>query len=194
MAKLTRADLMSLEQYAEERPAMRREVMEHKQDRRLALGPHVTLYFEDEKTIRYQLQEMLRAEKLFEPEAIQEELDAYNPLIPDGGNLKATMMIEYEDVEERRRQLARLGGIEDRVWVEADGGERAYAIADEDLERRTAERTSAVHFLRFELDDAARKALASGGRVAMGVDHELYDETVDPIPEPLAKSLSRDLD
>jgi len=193
MAKLTRADLMGLEQYAERRQEFRREVMAHKEDRRLALGPHVTLYFEDETTVRYQVQEMLRAEKIFEPDAIQEELDAYNPLIPDGGNLKATMMIEYEDEQERRHALARLGGIEDRVWIGAEGGQRAYAIADEDLERRTAERTSAVHFLRFELDEAVRKALASGGRVAMGVDHERYDETVDPLPQALAKSLARDL-
>ncbi len=194
MGRLTRTDLLSLEDYAARREQFRREVMSHKQDRRLAIGEHVTLYFEDRLTIQYQVQEMLRAEKIFEEEGIQEELDAYNPLIPDGGNLKATMMIEYEDVAERRRALARLGGIEDHVWVQAEGGARIYARADEDLERSTPQRTSAVHFLRFELDDGVREALRSHGRVAMGIDHELYRETVDPIPEKLATSLARDVD
>ena len=193
MTALTRDDLMSLEQYAAGRAAFREKVMAHKQARRIELGPHVTLYFEDRLTIQYQVQEMLRAEKIFEPGGIQEELDAYNPLIPDRSTLKATMMIEFEDEQERRAALAKWGGIEDRVWIRAPGGERIYAIADEDLERRTKERTSAVHFLRFDLDDRSADAVRDGQAVAMGVDHDLYSETVDPVPAAFAESLANDL-
>ncbi len=193
MEKLTRTDLMSLEDYAAKRAEFREKVMEHKKARRIELGPHVTLYFEDRLTIQYQVQEMLRAERIFEAEGIQEELDAYNPLIPDSDTLKATMMIEFEDAEERRAALAKWGGIEDRIWIARAGGERCYAIADEDLERRTRERTSAVHFLRFKLDGTTAQSVRDGGKLAMGVDHELYTETVDPVPEALARSLANDL-
>lgn len=193
MEPLTRKDLLSLEDYAARRPEFRDKVMEHKKSRRIGLGAHVTLYFEDRLTIQYQVQEMLRAEKIFESEGIQDELDAYNPLIPDRTTLKATMMIEFEDESERRAALAKWGGIEDRVWVRTGDGERVYAIADEDLERRTNERTSAVHFLRFKLDEANADGIRRGGPLAMGVDHELYTEIVDPVPEALARSLANDL-
>ncbi len=193
MEKLNRTDLMSLEDYSAKRAEFREKVMEHKKARRIELGPHVTLYFEDRLTIQYQVQEMLRAERIFEAAGIQEELDAYNPLIPDSDTLKATMMIEFEDADERRAALAKWGGIEDRVWIARPGGERCYALADEDLERRTKERTSAVHFLRFKLDEATAACVRGGGPFAMGVDHELYTETVDPVPGALAESLSNDL-
>lgn len=194
MQKLNRTDLMSLEDYAVERERFRRKVMEHKQDRRVALGPNVTLYFEDRLTIRYQLQEMLRAEKLFEAEAIQEELDAYNPLIPDGANLKATMMIEFEDAAERRATLAKLGTIENTIWIEAGSGERTFAVADEDLERSDSERTSAVHFMRFELDTPSVQAFKTGGEVAMGVDHPRYAHQVERLPGVVVQALAKDLD
>ena len=193
MEKLTRTDLMSLEDYSAKRAEFREKVMEHKKARRIELGTHVTLYFEDRLTIQYQVQEMLRAERIFEADGIQEELDAYNPLIPDSDTLKATMMIEFEDAEERRAALAQWGGIEDRVWIARAGGDRCYAIADEDLERRTKERTSAVHFLNFKLDGGTAQSVRDGGKLAMGVDHELYTETVDPVPEALARSLANDL-
>lgn len=193
MDKLTPADLMSLEHYARERPAFRARVLEHKRDRKLAVGPHVTWSFEDRLTMQYQIQEMLRAERIFEPEGIREELDAYNPLIPDGANWKATLLIEFPDVAERQRQLARLIGLEDRCWVQVRGHDRVYAIADEDLERETADKTSAVHFLRFELAPAMVSALKSGGSLAVGVDHENYRHAVDPVPEPVRASLVRDL-
>ncbi|MGA7965341.1 MAG: DUF3501 family protein [Gammaproteobacteria bacterium] len=194
MHALNRTDLMSLEDYAIERERFRRKVMEHKQDRRVALGPNVTLYFEDRLTIRYQIQEMLRAEKLFEPEAIQAELAAYNPLIPDGSNLKATMMIEFEDATERRAVLATLGNIENMVWIEVGSGERTFAIADDDLERSDSERTSAVHFLRFELDASGVHTFKTGGEVAMGVDHPRYAHRVDRLPEAVVHALAKDFD
>lgn len=194
MEKLTREDLSSLEQYSEKREAFRREIMAHRRERRVAVGPHVTLHFEDRVTIRYQIQEMLRAEKIFDREGIEEELAAYNPLIPDGANLKATMMIEYEDVAARRIALGKLGGIERRVWIAAEADARNYAIADEDMERSSEERTSAVHFLRFELDDAAREAIKSGGKLAAGVNHSRYREVVKPLPAELVRSLAHDLD
>ncbi len=193
MEKLTRADLMSLEDYAAKRNEFREKVMAHKKDRRVELGPHVTLYFEDRLTIQYQVQEMLRAERIFEADGIQEELDAYNPLIPDSDTLKATMMIEFEDADKRREALAKWGGIEDRVWVASQGGERCYAVADEDLERRTKERTSAVHFLRFKLDESTAKSMRDGASLAMGVDYQLYNEALDPVPEAVAASLANDL-
>jgi hypothetical protein len=193
MAKLTQDKLMTLEAYAKARDAIRTEVMAHKKNRNVALGDHVTLIFEDEMTIRYQVQEMLRAEKVFEEAGIQDELDAYNPLIPDGSNWKATMMIEYEDIEERRHMLTQLVGIEDRVWVQVAGLERVYAIADEDLERSAEKKTSAVHFLRLELTPEMSRALKQGASLSMGVDHPAYQTTLDPVPAGIRASLLRDL-
>ena len=182
MNELTRDDLMSLEDYSERRAAFRSEVMAHKKNRKVALGEHATLYFEDRLTIQYQVQEMLRAERIFERDGIQEELDAYNPLIPDGSNLKATFMIEYPDEAERKQALARLVGVEDRVWVQA-----------EDLDRETEEKTSSVHFLRFELDDAMVAALKQGAALRVGVDHPEYEAVVSALPDPVRDSLCGDL-
>ena len=193
MPRLTRDTLMTLEAYARERPQFRTRVIAHKKDRTLALGEHVTLIFEDELTIRYQVQEMLRAERIFEEAGIQDELDAYNPLIPDGGNWKATMMIEYPEVEERQRMLARLIGIEDRVWVQVEGHARVHAIADEDLERENDDKTSSVHFLRFELDRAMAGAVKRGARLAAGIDHPQYRVAVEELPAALRSSLAGDL-
>jgi len=165
---------MSLEAYARERASFRAKVLEHKRNRTVQLGEHLTLQFEDELTIRYQIQEMLRIERIFEDDGIQGELDAYNPLVPDGSNWKATMLIEYPDVDERRRMLGLLKGIERRVWVEVEGCERVVAIADEDLERENDEKTAAVHFLRFELSAAMRERLRRGAGVALEVDHPQY--------------------
>jgi glycerol-3-phosphate dehydrogenase subunit C len=193
MAKLTQDKLMTLEAYAKARNTIRADVMAHKKNRNVALGDHVTLIFEDEQTIRYQVQEMLRAEKMFEEAGIQDEIDAYNPLIPDGSNWKATMMIEYEDVEERRHMLTQLLGIEDRVWVGVAGFERVYAIADEDLERATEQKTSAVHFLRLELTPDMSRTLKQGALLSMGVDHPAYQAVIDPVPPAVYTSLLRDL-
>ena len=193
MAKLTRDSLMTLEAYAKARNDFRAEVMLHKKNRNVALGDHIKLIFEDELTIQYQVQEMLRAEKIFEEEGIQEELDAYNPLVPDGSNLKATLMIEYEDIEERRRMLARLVGIEDQVWVQVPGFRKVYAIADEDLERATDGKTSAVHFLRFELTPDMSRALKQGEDLHIGVDHPNYRASLDPIQPSVRASLLEDL-
>jgi hypothetical protein len=175
---ITRESLLSLEAYARERNAFRARVIEHKKRRTVPLGGHLTLLFEDELTIRYQVQEMLRIERIFEEQGIQHELDSYNPLVPDGSNWKATMLIEYPDAEERKRKLAELKGIEGRVWIEVQGGERVYAIADEDLERETEEKTSSVHFLRFELGTPLREALRRGAGVTVGVDHPRYGASV----------------
>ncbi|HUF79584.1 MAG TPA: DUF3501 family protein [Burkholderiales bacterium] len=193
MPQITRDSLMSLEYYARARGEFRARVIAHKKDRMLNVGEHVTLIFEDELTIRYQIQEMLRAERIFEVDGIQDELDAYNPLIPDGSNWKATMMIEYPDVEERQRMLARLIGIEDRVWIQVDSHARVYAVADEDLERENAEKTSAVHFLRFELERAMIQSLKKGARLALGIDHPQYRVTMDELPAAVAVSLASDL-
>ncbi|HEY7887542.1 MAG TPA: DUF3501 family protein [Steroidobacteraceae bacterium] len=193
MDKLTPADLMSLEIYARERSAFRARVLEHKRDRKLAVGPNVTWSFEDRLTMQYQVQEMLRAERIFEPEGIREELDSYNPLIPDGSNWKATLLIEFPDVTERQRQLALLIGLEDRCWVQVRGHDRVYAIADEDLERENAEKTSAVHFLRFELTALMIAALKSGTALAAGIDHDSYRHSMDPVPEPVRAALAADL-
>jgi len=192
MTTITRDSLMSLERYAKERPQFRARVMAHKKNRTVHLGEHVVLIFEDELTIRYQIQEMLRVERIFEEEDIQGELDAYTPLIPDGANWKATMMIEYPDVEERRRMLAKLIGIEDRVWVQVAGHDRVYAIADEDLEREIAEKTSSVHFLRFELAAAMVDALKAGAAVTMGSDHPAYRVSAE-ITKAIRDSLTADL-
>ena len=194
MHKISRDSLMSLESYAKARKDFRARVIAHKKHRTLQLGEHVTLLFEDELTIRYQVQEMLRVERIFEEEGIQEELDAYTPLIPDGRNFKATMMIEYEDVDERRAALARLKGIEDRVWVRVEGCAPAYAIADEDLERETDEKTSAVHFLRFELTGEMVEALKYGVGLAVGIDHPHYTAKIDPVPSEVRSALLADLD
>ena len=193
MPTITRDSLMSLETYARERTAFRAKVMAHKKNRQVQLGDHVTLIFEDEMTIRYQVQEMLRVERIFEETGIDDELAAYNPLVPDGSNWKATMMIEYPDVEQRKHMLATLKGIEKQVWVRVAGGERVYAIADEDLERETEEKTSAVHFLRFELTDAVKQALATGATLAVGVDHPQYRAMVDNVGPAVRTSLLQDL-
>jgi len=172
MDKLTRDDLLGLEAYATERAAFRARVLEHKKHRKLALGEHVTLLFEDRLTIQYQVQEMLRIERVFEPQAVQDELDAYNPLIPDGSNLKATVLIEYPDLEERRRELAKLGGIEHRLYAEIEGQGRVFAVADEDLDRSDAGKTSAVHFVRFEFGSAQIMALRAGAGLGFGIDDD----------------------
>jgi hypothetical protein len=183
---------MSLETYARERASFRAKVLEHKKRRKVHLGEHVSLDFEDELTIRYQVQEMLRIERIFEEDGIQHELDAYNPLIPDGGNWKATMLIEYPDAEERRRMLAQLKGIERRVWVQVEDCERVFAIADEDLERENEEKTSSVHFLRFELSAAMRERLRRGARIVAGVDHPQYRASAELAPE-VRSALAADL-
>jgi hypothetical protein len=187
-----RDSLLSLEAYAKQRSQFRAKVMEHKKRRTVHLGGNLTLQFEDELTVRYQVQEMLRIERIFEEEGIQHELDAYNPLVPDGANWKATMMVEYPDPDERRRMLAVLKGIERRVWVQVDGLERVYAIADEDLERENEEKTSSVHFLRFELGPAIRERLRGGAVVRVGVDHPQYRAEVELAPEVRA-ALASDL-
>lgn len=174
MEHLTRDQLMSLEQYAERRADFRQQVIDHKKHRRVGIGPHLNLYFEDRLTVQYQVQEMLRIERIFEPAAIEEELAAYNPLIPDGGNLKCTAMLEYQDVEQRKAQLAQLKGIENQVWLQVEGFEPVYTIANEDLERSNEEKTSAVHFMRFELEPEMIDALHSGAELSLGVEHDLY--------------------
>jgi hypothetical protein len=189
---IDRSSLLSLEAYAKERNAFRARVMEHKKKRTVHLGAHLRLQFEDELTIRYQVQEMLRIERIFEEDAIQGELDAYNPLVPDGGNWKATLMIEYPDVDERRRMLGELKGIEQRVWVQVEGCERVYAIADEDLERETEEKTSSVHFLRFELSRSMRERLRAGASLAAGVDHDRYRAAAELAPQT-REALAADL-
>jgi hypothetical protein len=189
---IKRDSLMSLETYARERASFRAEVLEHKKKRTVRLGEHVSLQFEDELTIRYQVQEMLRIERIFEDQGIQHELDSYNPLIPDGGNWKATMLIEYPDPEERRRMLGVLKGIERRVWVEVQGCERVLAIADEDLERETEEKTAAVHFLRFELSAAMRERLRRGAGVSVGIEHPQYRAHAEAQPE-VRMALAADL-
>ncbi len=193
MAKIARASLLSLEAYAKQRASFRAQVAAHKQHRKVRLGEHLTLAFEDELTIRYQVQEMLRVERIFEEDGIQGELDAYNPLVPDGRNLKATMMLEYPDPAERKRALARLKGIEDRVWIRVGDGEKVLAVADEDLERENEAKTSAVHFLRFELPDAMASALKSGADLAVGVDHPEYRAAVQAVPAAVRDSLAGDL-
>jgi hypothetical protein len=193
MPQITRDSLLTLEGYAKVRPAMRAEIMAHKKNRMVDLGDHVTLIFEDEKTMRYQIQEMLRAERTFEEAGIQDELDAYNPLIPDGTNWKATMMIQYSDPDERKAALARLKGIEARVWVQVADQPRVYAIADEDLERETEEKTSSVHFLRFELDPTSIAAAKSGAAVRMGVDLDAYRVEAMTLAENARASLVNDL-
>jgi hypothetical protein len=186
---IQRDSLLSLEAYAKQRGQFRARVMEHKKRRTVHIGAHLTLQFEDELLIRYQIQEMLRIERIFEEAGIQGELDAYNPLLPDGGNWKATLFIEYPDVEERKRMLARLKGIEQKTWVQVEGGERVYAIADEDLERENEEKTAAVHFVRFELPAATREKLRRGAKLSIGVDHPEYRVAVEASDEQRASRL-----
>jgi hypothetical protein len=193
MAKLTREDLFSLEEYAEVRAAFRLQVMEHKQNRRLPIGAHASLYFEDALTMKYQVQEMLRIERIFEKAGIQEELDVYNPLIPDGSNWKATFMMEYSDVDERKRMLAKLIGVENRLYVQVEGNDRVYPIANEDLDRATEDKTSSVHFVRFELSPEMCAAVKAGAAIKAGIDHAEYREEV-LAPENVRAALAADLD
>ena len=192
MAQISRDSLLTLEAYAKQRPEFRARVIAHKTNRTVRLGQHITLIFEDELTIRYQIQEMLRIEKTFEEAGIQDELDAYTPLIPDGANLKATMMIEYEDPLVRKTELARLKGVESRVYVQVDGQPKVYAIADEDMERENEEKTSSVHFLRFELEPTAIASWKAGAAVAIGVDHPHYAVRLDEVAPQVQSSLARD--
>ena len=194
MQKLQRSDLFSLEKYAEVRDDFRQKVIAHKKNRRVPLGPMAALYFEDRLTMQYQVQEMLRIERIFEAAGIQEELDAYNPLIPDGSNWKATFMVEVADEDERRRRLAELVGIEDKVWVRVEGFDPVFAIADEDLERDTEDKTSSVHFMRFELTPEMVAAARGGAALAAGVAHENYSHQLDPLPENIRAALVADLD
>jgi hypothetical protein len=190
--KITPANLMTLEAYSKWRKAHKADVMVHRKLRSVHLGEHISVQFESELTMRYQIQEMLRIEKIFEEEGILQEIDAYAPLVPDGGNWKATMMIEYPDINERKRELARLIGVEDRMFVEVEGHARVYALADEDMERENDEKTSAVHFLRFEFAPALREAIQAGAAVKLGCDHTNYPAHVAIAPETLA-SLAGDL-
>jgi len=193
MNKLTRDDLFSLEKYAELRPEFRARVMAHKKNRQLPIGPNATLYFEDALTMRYQIQEMLRAERIFEASGIQDELDAYNPLIPDGSNWKATLMMEFPDEEERRQQLQELIGVERHVWAQVADFARLTPLADEDLERETEEKTSSVHFLRFELTPEMAEAVKQGAPVSIGIDHPAYTYAVEPLAQNVRDSLAEDL-
>ena len=192
MKKLSRSDLFPLEAYSVERPDFRARVLAHKANRRVEIGPHATLYFENALTMQYQVQEMLRIERIFEADQIQEELDAYNPLIPDGTNLKATFMLEYPEVEERREALARLLGIEKAVWLEVNGNERIRPVANEDLERETSDKTSAVHFLRFELSPQDISGLKGSAPVLFGIDHREYSHHVE-ISTDVQQALAADL-
>ena len=194
MQKLTRDDLYSLEQYSDIRSEFRTQVLAHKRNRRVELGTNAALYFEDRLTMQYQVQEMLRIERIFEAAGINEELEAYNPLIPDGSNWKATFMVEFPDVEERRAMLSQLIGVEHKLYVQVEGFDRIFAIADEDLERSDGHKTSAVHFMRFELSPEEVDALKSGASLAAGIDHENYQVEISPLPQNVRQSLIGDLD
>ncbi|MCU7917725.1 MAG: DUF3501 family protein [Candidatus Thiodiazotropha sp. (ex Epidulcina cf. delphinae)] len=193
MTHLSQDDLYSLEEYARIRTEFRARVIDHKKRRRLAIGPHAALYFEDELTMQYQIQEMLRIERIFEQQGIQDELNVYNPLIPDGMNWKATFMMEYRDVAERKQALSELIGIENAIWVAVEGFEKVRPIANEDLQRTTEEKTSAVHFLRFELSQAMIDALKGGTNLSAGIDHPSYTHAVDVLESPVRDSLLKDL-
>ncbi len=193
MQKLTREEIYSLEKYAQIRPEFRTKIMAHKKNRIVHIGPNATLHFEDKLSMQYQVQEMLRIERIFEPEGIQEELDTYNPLIPDGCNWKATLMIEYDDIEERSQQLAKLIGVDRRAWVQISGFERVYPISNEDLERETEEKTSSVHFLRFELSAEMIAAAKQGTAISVGIDHQHYRHEVEGLPESMRAALVQDL-
>ena len=190
---LTVADLLPLEQYARERAAIRARMIDYRATRRLQVGAHCTWSFEDRETVRYQVQEMLRAERIFEPAGLAEELAAYNPLIPNGSNLKATLLIEYPEPDERARRLTELRTIEDRCWLRVAGFAPVFAVADEDLERSNEEKTSAVHFLRFELSAEMIASLKAGAVLAAGIDLSAYSETVEPVPAALRAALLGDL-
>ena len=190
---ISRDSLMSLEAYHKARPEMRKQIIEHKKIRTVHLGNHISLLFEDELTLRYQVQEMLRIEKIFEDEGIQSELDAYNPLCPEGSNFKATMLIEYGNVAERRVALSKLIGVEDKLFIQVEGQPRVYAIADEDLERETEEKTSAVHFVRFELTAPMKSALKNGAQMMVGCDHPNYPAHVEELPADTLAALLKDL-
>lgn len=194
MQKLTRNDLYSLETYAQIRSEFRGKVMAHKKNRIVHVGPNATLHFEDRLLMQYQVQEMLRVERIFEAQGIEQELEAYNPLIPDGSNWKATLMIEYADVEERKRQLTLLKGVEGRTWVRIGEFERVYPVANEDLERESEDKTSSVHFLRFELTQEMIAAAKQGASIGLGIDHAHYRHSVETLPEPLRDSLVCDFD
>ncbi|NNG14302.1 MAG: DUF3501 family protein [Gammaproteobacteria bacterium] len=190
---LSRDDLMNLETYAEQRAEFRARVIAHKKNRQVRLGDNATLYFEDQLTMQYQIQEMLRIERIFDAEGIKEELDTYNPLIPDGSNWKATFMIEYINEDDRKAALAKMIGIEDKVWMQVAGHERVYAIADEDLERDNAEKTSAVHFMRFELTPNMVEAVKAGADIGSGIEHDAYNESIATLPDNIRDSLAADL-
>ena len=192
-SKLGTGDLMSLEQYARERDQFRPRVIEHKRSRTIACGPNATWCFEDRLTVQYQVQEMLRIERIFEPEGIADELGAYNPLIPDGSNWKVTLLIEFPDEAQRRVELARLKGVEDRCWMQVAAHDRVLAIADEDIERENAEKTSSVHFLRFELTPEMVAAVKAGADVSLGIDHDNYRHAADPVSRAERDSLAADL-
>ena len=192
MNKLSVSDLLSLERYARERPAFRTKVLEHKRARQLAVGSNTTWLFEDRLTVQYQVQEMLRAERIFEPEGIEDELESYNPLIPDGSNWKVTLLIEFPEEAQRRRELTLLKGIEDRCWVQVAGHDRVLAIADEDLDRENDEKTSAVHFLRFELTPPMISTLREGAKLSAGIDHEHYRHAIQPVTDATSHSLQAD--
>ena len=194
MKKLTREDLLSLEKYSEVRNDFRSKVIKHKKNRRLPIGPNATLYFEDNLIMHYQIQEMLRAERIFEANAINDELAVYNELIPDGNNWKATFMIEFADEDERRLALSKMFGIEDKVWLKIDGFNEIYPFSDEDLERENENKTSAVHFLRFQLNHEMVGALKLGSQLSAGISHGAYQHTVNPIPYNIRESLISDLD
>lgn len=193
MMKLERKDLWNLEEYAQKLAAFREQIMAHKKARTLSIGLNVRLLFEDRLTMQYQAQEMLRAERIFESEGIQEELDTYNSLIPDGHDWKATMMIEFEDITERQQALARFIGIEDETWMQMAGHEKIRAIADEDMQRETSEKTSSVHFLRFELTHAMVMSLKDGAALNAGVSHANYNHSIEPVLDSLRKALLADL-
>ena len=193
MQKLKPSDLFSLEQYSRDRPAIRARTMEHKRSRQVGVGPNIMWLFEDRITIQYQVQEMLRAERIFESEGIEDELGSYNPLIPDGSNWKVTLLIEFPDENERRVQLSRLKGVEDRCWVQVAGHARVFAIADEDLERENDDKTSSVHFLRFELTAPMIASMKGGAALSLGVDHDHYRHEINPVSGAVQASLKSDL-
>ncbi len=191
--QMSREDLYSLEQYNERRADYRKNIMAHKKNRQVPVGPNARLYFEDRLTMQYQIQEMLRAEKIFDAEGIQEELDTYNPMIPDGSNLKATLMLEYSDEPTRVNWLSQLLGIDKKTWVQVDGFDKVYPITNEDLERETEDKTSSVHFMRFELTDEMIAAIKAGSNISMGIEHDNYHHSVDPVAANIRDSLAGDL-
>ncbi len=194
MDKLTREDLYTLEKYAEIRQEFRSQVMQHKKNRRLHIGPNATLYFEDRLVMQYQIQEILRTERIFEADGINEELEAYNPLIPDGSNWKATFMIEFADEAERREALSKMIGVEDKTWMMVEGHDKVFPVADEDLERDNESKTSSVHFLRFELSNDMVTALKAGANLSAGIDHPAYSHALASVPANIRDSLVSDLD